>query len=127
MEVVIKNDKIQTLMEKRSRLAHPLRWIEGVEGLNFKDIFESKRDVRKIGYAVFQVKRRVEPIEGLYIDLGRNVKEATLAAPAPPAPSIATTVLDAVAAATKAATTGAIIAQQKKKSYKLKTSGPPLA
>ena len=141
MEVVVKNDKIKTLMEKRSSLAHPLRWIEGVEGLNFKDIFESKRDVRKLGHTVFQVKRRVEPIEGLYVDLGRAAEQEALSARATPAaaasepvtaaaPSISDIVDSITAAATdatKAATTGAIIAQQKKKSYKLKTPGPPLA
>ena len=131
MEVVVKNDKIKTLMEKRSSLAHPLRWIEGVEGLNFKDIFESKRDVRKLGTTVFQVKRRVEPIEGLYVDLGRAAEEAPRVAP-----TIASTLTDVLGSISDAATAtgstdakakGAIIAQQKKKSFKLKTPGPPLA
>jgi len=68
--VVVKNMEIKTLIDQRSKLAHPSSWIESKEGLTFKDIFERKRDIRKIGEPVFQIKRRVEPIESLYIDLG---------------------------------------------------------
>lgn len=131
MEVVIKNDKIKTLMEKRSRLAHPLRWIEGVEGLNFKDIFESKRDVRKLGTTVFQVKRRVEPIEGLYVDLGLGAAAPTAAPTVAPTTAVPTIseVFDSILGTPEdsAKAKGAIIAQQKKKSFKLKTPGPPIA
>lgn len=68
-EVVSQNLKIKSLMEKRSKLSRPDTWIEVLNGLTFKDVFASKRDDRKIGADVFQVKRRVEPIISLYIDL----------------------------------------------------------
>jgi hypothetical protein len=68
-EVVSQNLKVKGLMEKRSILSRPEKWIEELRGLNFKDVFASKRDQRKIGADVYQVKRRVEPISSLYIDL----------------------------------------------------------
>lgn len=67
-EVVSQNQKVQELMRKRSVLNHPQKWIEELRGLNFKDVFESKRDQRKIGADVYQVKRRIEPILSLYVD-----------------------------------------------------------
>ena len=79
-EVVVQNLKIKNLMEQRSKLAYPEVWIEELKGLNLKDIFESKRDVRKIGADVFQVKRRVEPILSLYVDLGKAAAEAAVVA-----------------------------------------------
>lgn len=144
--VVVQNLKIKSLMERRSALAHPEKWIEAIPGLTLKDIFESKRDTRKIGYKadVFQVKRRVEPITSLYVDLGAAAARATLqaeeedaatmasaavaatgAAIAKTAKAIATSATagtDALAAAAKA-TTGAIIGQRKVIKLK-KTSGP---
>ena len=67
--VVAQNLKVKGLMEKRSRLSYPEKWIESLGGLSLKDIFASKRDVRKIGSDVEQIKRRVEPITSLYVDL----------------------------------------------------------
>ena len=56
-------------MEKRTKLSRPEIWIETLPGLLLKDVFASKRDVRKIGADVFQIKRRLEPILSLYVDL----------------------------------------------------------
>jgi hypothetical protein len=77
-EVVAQNQKVKELMERRSTLAHPQSWIEDIRGLTLKDIFESKRDIRKIagGAPVYQVKRRVEPISSLYVDVGVAAAEA---------------------------------------------------
>jgi hypothetical protein len=80
-EVVSQNLKVKGLMEKRSVLSRPEKWIEELRGLNFKDVFASKRDQRKIGADVYQVKRRVEPISSLYIDLEPSAT-APAAAPA---------------------------------------------
>jgi len=68
-DVVAQNLKIKSLMERRSALSRPQVWIESLDGLTLKDVFASKRDVRKIGSTVYQVKRRVEPISSLYVDL----------------------------------------------------------
>jgi hypothetical protein len=134
-------------MEKRSVLSRPSRWIEELKGLTFKDVFESKRDVRKIGADVYQIKSRVEPIASLYIDLVEERKEATLQteqktakilASRTPAPSIvdmatdaakdAATAISSAATAATAAATSAIIGQRvKAKTIRLKTPGPPLA
>ena len=109
-------------MNKRSALSRPSQWIEELNGLTLKDVFESKRDVRKIGSTVYQIKRRVEPIESLYVDLGKErnkavlqkeqITAATLAAALPPA-----TAATAATAATpsEAAKIGAIIKLKKKK------------
>jgi len=141
-EVVAQNLKIKMLMEKRAALAHPEKWIEELSGITFKDIFESKRDTRKLGtgVAVYQVKRRVEPISSLYIDLGAAAEKAALEAEEQEATSIATATREAATSvatslakaiaatalpkpdAAKAAT-GAIIAQRK--TIKLKKPGAP--
>jgi hypothetical protein len=78
-EVISQNHKVKLLMEERSKLYRPEMWIEGLSDLTFKDVFASKKDIRKIGADVFQIKRRVEPIISLYYDLD-------LAAANPPAP-----------------------------------------
>ena len=69
-DVVAMNLKVQGLVERRSSLVTPQKWIEEIPGLTLKDVFASKRDVRKIGSSVYQIKRRVEPIESLYVDVG---------------------------------------------------------
>ena len=148
--VVVQNLKIKSLMERRSALAHPEKWIEAIPGLTLKDIFESKRDTRKIGYKadVFQVKRRVEPITSLYVDLGAAAEKAALQAEEKDAATMASAAISAatgaatgaaISAATKTAkaitttataaleaakaTTGAIIGQRKV--IKLKKTAPP--
>jgi hypothetical protein len=68
-DIVATNLKVKGLIERRAALLSPDRWIEGIPGLTLKDVFASKRDVRKIGAQVYQIKRRVEPIESLYVDL----------------------------------------------------------
>ena len=75
-DVVSQNIKIHTLIEKRSRLSRPEIWIETISGLTLKDVFASKRDDRKIGADMYQVKRRVEPILSLYVDLEAPAAES---------------------------------------------------
>jgi hypothetical protein len=81
-EVVVQNQKIKELMERRSALARPGVWIEQINGLTLMDVFESKRDTRKVadGAPVFQVKRRVEPITSLYVDVGLAAAQAVVEA-----------------------------------------------
>jgi len=85
-EVVAQNLKIQGLMEKRSAIDRPEKWIEDLAGLTLKDVFESKRDNRKIGSGaiVYQIKRRVEPISSLYIDFEAEAKAIEPVIEAPP-------------------------------------------
>lgn len=87
-EVVAQNLKIQGLMEKRSAIDRPEKWIEDIAGLTLKDVFESKRDIRKIGSGalgiVHQIKRRVEPISSLYIDFEAEAKAVEPEIEAPP-------------------------------------------
>lgn len=131
-DVVVQNLKIKNLMEQRSALARPEVWIEEISGLSAVDIFESKRDIRKLGGPVYQVKRRVEPISSLYVDLGQAAAQATVAAESAEAAEAAS-VMAAEAAATQAtlqkqikateikaapttqqkATTGAIVGQRR--------------
>jgi len=107
--VVAQNLKVKGLMEKRSAVSRPEVWIEGLSGLTLKDIFASKRDDRKIGSDVFQIKRRVEPILGLYV----NVEEAaaatvaTAAKTAAPKTAAAKTAAAQATAAATAATAAA--------------------
>jgi hypothetical protein len=79
-EVVAQNLKVKELMEKRSAVSRPEIWIESLSGLSLKDVFASKRDDRKIGADVFQVKRRVEPLLSLYVDLEAASGAATVTA-----------------------------------------------
>jgi hypothetical protein len=67
-EVVGLNQSVNRLMERRSTLARPDTWIEDVYGLNYTDIFLRDKDVRKLGFPVYQLKRRVEPISSIYVD-----------------------------------------------------------
>jgi hypothetical protein len=133
-EVVVKNLKIKELMDRRKSLAYPTVWIEELAGLNFKDIFQSKRDERKIGADVYQVKRRVEPISSLYVDLGVAASEAAAEAEekeaaaiqaakeAEVAKAVSATATAKVPSATAAAQ-GAIIGQRRV--IKLKKTAPP--
>jgi hypothetical protein len=140
-EVVVQNMKVSHLMSQRNTIAYPTEWIEEIKGLTLTDIFESKRDTRKIASELYQVKRRAEPIETLYVDLAKAAdeevaKEATLlgslvpkktkakvatATVASPQAPVATA---AVATAQADARQGAIVAQTKK-SFKLKAAGAP--
>ena len=81
-DVVVQNLKIQALMEKRKALQYPERFIEELPGVTLKDIFQSKRDMRKVeGGVVHAIKYRVEPITSLYVDLtGTGAATATGAA-----------------------------------------------
>jgi hypothetical protein len=69
-EIVAQNLKVKGLMEKRSAIDRPEKWIEELADLTLKDVFESKKDSRKLGKGVmvYQIKRRVEPIRSLYVD-----------------------------------------------------------
>ena len=120
-DVVVQNLKIQALMEKRKSLQYPERFIEELTGVTLKDIFQSKRDTRKVdGGKVYQITHRVEPITSLYVDLtgtsgatgAATEDEATVAAPV-------ASLFTAPAATTKPKTAeetkvGAIIGQTKK-------------
>jgi hypothetical protein len=112
-EVVAQNLKVKALMEKRSSLARPEKWIEDLEGLSFKDVFASKRDDRKIGTPVYQIKRRVEPITSLYVDLAAA---AVAAEPVIEAPELSVVKAPVTAAPKTAAEVaqGVIIGQKKK-------------
>jgi hypothetical protein len=79
-EVVVQNLKIKGLMQQRTAISRPDVWIEEIKGLTLKDVFESKRDIRKIGSEVYQMKRRVEPIASLHIDLAAAADAAAVAA-----------------------------------------------
>ena len=74
-DVVVQNLEVKELMERRSALVSPSSWIETLEGVSYKDIFERKRDIRKLGNPVYQVKHRVEPIASLYVDLGKAAEK----------------------------------------------------
>jgi hypothetical protein len=131
-EVVVQNMKVSHLMSQRNAIKVQSQWIEEIAGLSLKDIFESTRDVRKIGADLFQVKRRPETIESLYVDLAKAAadeevaQEATLLGSLIPKKIKAKTTAPApVAAPTAAADVrqGAIVAQTKK--FKLKATGAP--
>lgn len=110
-EVVAQNLKVKSLMEKRSSLARPVKWIEELEGISFKDVFASKRDDRKIGAPVYQVKRRVEPISSLYVDLAAAAVAAEPDVEAPPLATVKPATAKPKTAAEAAQ--GAIIGQKK--------------
>lgn len=119
-EVVAKNLKIKGLMERRTALITPGRWIEELDGLTLKDVFASKRDVRKIGASVYQIKRRVEPIESLYVDLAapqpvKGESEEESSAPPPGGAASSSSTVPAVPQPRTAAEAaqGAIIGQKR--------------
>jgi len=87
-EVVAQNLKVLGLMERRSALVRPQKWLEEIDGLSLKDVFQSKRDVRKIGAPVYVLKSRVEPISSLYVDLGMAAEVAEVEVEAPPLPAV---------------------------------------
>jgi hypothetical protein len=122
-EVVAQNLKVKALMEKRSSLARPAKWIEELPGLSFKDVFASKRDDRKIGAPVYQVKRRVEPITSLYVDLAAAAVAAEPVVEAPELPAIKTSA-PVVPKTTAQLAQGAIIGQKKKTVIRL--GKPPI-
>ena len=129
-DVVVQNLKVRELVVKRNSILYGEKWVEEIEGLTLKDIFESTRDTRSMGLILYQIKRRVEPITSLYVDLGAAAdaaanqleadifsslipKEATVKATRAPTPITEEEVKK-----------GAIIAQTKK-SFKLKPAMPP--
>ena len=129
-EVVAQNLKVKSLMEKRSSLARPLKWIEELEGISFKDVFASKRDDRKIGAPVYQVKRRVEPISSLYVDLAVAAAAAEPDVQAPPLATVKTAKAAAPPKTAAEAAQGAIIGQKKtvlkvKKTVAAAPAAPP--
>jgi hypothetical protein len=127
-DVVVQNQKVRDLMERRKSMAYPQIWIESLSGVTRTEVFESKRDTRKLpgGGTVYQVKRRVEPISSLYVDNANTDTDAdrsaadaeseqAVVAPSVGVPSTAKTAQE-VAAETKR---GAIVQQVKKKSFKV--------
>ena len=133
-EVVILNESVRGLMERRSTLARPDRWIEGDDTLTYKDIFMRERDLKKLKWEVFMLKRRVEPISSLYVDVVVPVVEgaaAPSAAPVAPAPSAAPAAPVPSAApaapAGQAPATGAIIGRRVLKLKKTATAASSAA
>ncbi len=127
-DVVVQNQKVRDLMERRKGMAYPQIWIESLSGVTRTEVFESKRDTRKLpgGGTVYQVKRRVEPISSLYVDnVSTDADSSAAAADSEqsivipsvglPSVSVAKTAQE-VAADTKR---GAIVQQVKKKSFKV--------
>jgi hypothetical protein len=115
-DVVATNLKVKGLMERRSTLVSPDRWIEEIPGLSFKDVFASKRDVRKIGASVYQIKRRTEPIESLYVNLvssEQEVPEGKEEPDMPPAPASSDSPVGKKVKTTAEVAQGAIIGQRK--------------
>jgi hypothetical protein len=137
-DVVVQNLKVRDLIVKRTGILYRDKWIEEVEGLTLKDIFESKRDDRSLGLDVRVIKRRIEPIISLYVDLGaaadaaaNELEDATAlntTATAPAVKATAPMVAPQPMAAPMAAPVqedirrGAIVAQTKR-SFKLKAPG----
>jgi len=135
-EVVVQNNKVRDLVVKRNGILYPEKWIESIEGLTLKDIFESKRDDRSLGLDVRVIKRRIEPIISLYVDLGaaadaaaNELEDAAAAPAATAAPAVKAAAPMATPMATPVATPvqedirrGAIVAQTKR-SFKLKAPG----
>lgn len=123
--VVLLNESVGGMLTQRSLLARPDTWIETVEGLNFKDIFLRARDVRKLGWDLYQLKRRVEPISSLYVDVAPVAATVAAAgAPAAGAPAPAAPVAQVQAQAPKqSAATAAIVG---KRVLKLKKATPAL-
>ena len=124
--VVLLNESIAGMLTQRSLLARPDTWIETVEGLNFKDIFLRTRDVRKLGWDVYQLKRRVEPISSLYVDVA--AAPATAAPAAAAAPPVAASAPVAAAAQSQApkqsAATAAIVGKRVLKLKKASAAAP---
>jgi len=122
-DVVVQNQKVRDLMERRKGMAYPESWIEEIGGVSRKDVFESKRDQRKLpGGVVYQIKRRVEPLSSLYVDLGIPGPEVETVPPlAPPTGggAIATTAAKTAEQIAENTKRGAIVQQVKKKSFKV--------
>ena len=119
-------ESVRGLMERRSTLARPDRWIEGDDTLTYKDIFMRERDLKKLKWEVFMLKRRVEPISSLYVDVVVPVVEgaaAPSAAPVAPAPSAA----PVAPAVVQAPATGAIIGRRVLKLKKTATAASAAA
>jgi hypothetical protein len=64
-------NNIQSNMEKKKS--------EIFVKIKYKDIFETKRDLGNVKGVLFQVKKRVEPIETLYVTMGEARLEAEYA------------------------------------------------
>jgi len=102
--------------------------------LSLKDVFESKRDVRKIGAPVYVLKRRLEPISSLYVDLGMAAELAEPEVKAPPLAAVKpkSSAPGAASAASVLEKTGEEVAKgvmigQKKTVLKLKKPTPAVA
>ena len=126
-EVVILNESVRGLMERRSTLARPDTWIEGDDTLTFKDIFMRERDQKKLKWEVFMLKRRVEPISSLYVDVvaisaAPGTTPAAPSAAAPAAPAAAPAPAAAAPSAAPSSAQGAIIGRRVLKLKKTATA-----
>lgn len=141
-DVIVQNQKVRDLMEKRSALARPEVWIHKNDSLTLKDVFGAKRALGVLKYPVWDLKRRVEPISTLYVDIGaaaaaekaqqeaaegavleeaRLKQEQKVAAQA--AAAAAATEVPQGPTAEQQARTGAIVGQKRK--ITLKKTAPP--
>jgi hypothetical protein len=121
-DVVVQNQKVRDLMERRKGMAYPESWIEEIGGVSRKDVFESKRDQRKLPGGVFyQIKRRVEPISSLYVNVGVTDPEVeeTAVPLVPSAPVTAAAAPKTAEQIVQDTKRGAIVQQTKKKSFKV--------
>jgi hypothetical protein len=125
-DVVVQNLKIRDLIVKRNSISYGEKWIEDIEGLTLKDVFESTRDTRSMGAELYQIKRRVEPITSLYVDLAaaadaaaNQLDDDAIASLVPKKASVAVARAP-TPIAEEEVKKGAIIAQTKK-SFKLKS------
>jgi hypothetical protein len=133
-DVVVQNLKIQTLMEKRKALQYPEKFIAQINGITLTDIFQSKRDTRKIaGGVLYQIMHRVEPITSLYVDLTGAATSGAAGAEYSESEELSTAVarplapLVAKPKTAEEAKVGAIIGQTKKVLKLKKAPGAPAA
>ncbi len=74
-EIIVQNLKLKTLMERRSALARPEKWVEELEA-GPKSIFLEKHDLYRLNRMyfleadVYELVRRREALDSLYVDVG---------------------------------------------------------
>lgn len=77
-EIYGKNEAIQRLLEKRSDTLYTVKWLEEKESVELHEIFETKRPLGKLKTPFFQVKRRTEPIQTLYVTIEESKLESEI-------------------------------------------------
>jgi hypothetical protein len=77
-EIYGKNEAIQRLLEKRSDTLYAVKWLEEKESVELHEIFETKRPLGKLKTPLFQVKRRTEPLQTLYVTMEESKLESEI-------------------------------------------------